>query len=122
MSQKILVTGATGNVGQEVARLLRERNQPLRAAVISEADAQNLPDPDIERRLFDFGDPATYPAAFKGVERLFLMRPPAISDVDKYIKPVLDYAGRSAFNILSSYPYWGLRRTVMFPIIRSKRS
>ncbi|MDP9371593.1 MAG: NmrA family NAD(P)-binding protein, partial [Chloroflexota bacterium] len=29
----ILVTGATGNVGSEVLRLLRDRGQPVRAAL-----------------------------------------------------------------------------------------
>jgi uncharacterized protein YbjT (DUF2867 family) len=92
MSQKILVTGATGNVGREVARILREQKQPFRAAVVSEASARKLPAPDIEWQLLDFGDPQTYPVAFEGVDRLFLIRPPAISDIDRYIKPVLEYA------------------------------
>ena len=59
MNHGILITGATGNVGRGVARLLHEKDQLLRAAVISEEDAQNLPVSDIGWRLFDFGDPAT---------------------------------------------------------------
>lgn len=92
MNKKILVTGATGNVGREVARILYEQNQPLRATVMSEEGAQNLPDAGIEWRIFDFGDPGTYPAAFEDVDRLFLMRPPAISDIKRTIKPTIDYA------------------------------
>ena len=41
---------------------------------------------------FDFGDLDTYATAFAGVDRLFLMRPPALSDVNRYMRPVVDYA------------------------------
>jgi uncharacterized protein YbjT (DUF2867 family) len=42
--------------------------------------------------VLDFENPQTYPAAFAGVDRLFLLRPPQMADVAKSIKPVLDYA------------------------------
>ena len=92
MSQKILVTGPTGNVGREVIARLQQLDAPLRAAVISEQEAQRLPAGVTDWRLFDFGDPSTYAAAFEDVDRLFLMRPPQISDIKRYIKPVIDYA------------------------------
>lgn len=88
----ILLTGATGNVGRELARILHSQGHPIRAAVVSAADARNLPHANIPWTQFDFGDPASYGAAFAGVDRLFLMRPPHISDIDRYIKPVIDYA------------------------------
>ncbi|WP_255410010.1 NmrA family NAD(P)-binding protein [Chroococcidiopsis sp. CCALA 051] len=44
MSNKILVTGATGNVGFEVLRELRERGYPVKAAVRSHSTSRsNLP-------------------------------------------------------------------------------
>ena len=88
----ILVTGATGNVGGPLARLLHEQGQPVRAAVSSPKSVARLPDPAIPWAVLDMNDPQTYPAAFAGVERLFLLRPPQISDVDRSIKPVIDYA------------------------------
>lgn len=92
-SKTILVTGATGNVGSEVIRFLLERGADVRAAVFSEEEAARLPQ-GLPWVLFDFGDQSTYPAAFEGVGKLFLMRPPQISDIDGMIKPAIDYAGQ----------------------------
>jgi uncharacterized protein YbjT (DUF2867 family) len=88
----ILVTGATGNVGGPLAKLLHEQGQPLRAAVSSPSSVRKLPDPAIPWAVLDFEDPQTYAAAFAGVDRLFLMRPPQMADVARSIQPVIDYA------------------------------
>jgi uncharacterized protein YbjT (DUF2867 family) len=87
----ILITGATGNVGGQIVKLLHEQGLPVRAAVISEADAANLPAP-VEWCTFDFTDPATYGPTFENVETMFLMRPPHISDIDRDMKPAMQYA------------------------------
>lgn len=87
----ILITGATGNVGSEVVRRLHEAGENVRAAVISEAEASRLPE-GVAWVRFDFTDPATFPDAFAGVTRLFLMRPPHIAQVRRDMKPAIDYA------------------------------
>ena len=92
MQPTILVTGATGNVGSELVRILHRQGHAVRAAVLSEADAASLPHPDVAWERFDFADPSTFSAAFFGVDRLFLMRPPAIANVDRFIRPAVDYA------------------------------
>jgi len=91
MNETILVTGATGNVGREVIRELVARRADVRAAVISDQGAQNL-GADVPQAIFDFADQSTYPAAFEGVGKMFLMRPPQISDIDRFIKPAIDFA------------------------------
>lgn len=91
MNGTMLITGATGNVGRELAQLLHNAGQPVRAAVISAADAANLPE-GVPWALFDFTDPATYAAAFAGVDRLFLLRPPHIANVARDMQPVIAYA------------------------------
>jgi uncharacterized protein YbjT (DUF2867 family) len=40
----------------------------------------------------DFARPASWPAALAGVDRLFLLRPPAIANARRYIYPVIDAA------------------------------
>ena len=40
---------------------------------------------------FDYTDPATFDA-FAGIDRMFLLRPPTIADVDRVIAPALDAA------------------------------
>ena len=41
---------------------------------------------------FDFGRPETFRPALDGVGKLFLMRPPQISEVERYIFPAIDAA------------------------------
>lgn len=91
MDNVILVTGATGNVGGEVIKLLHQSGVPLRAAVTSPQSAQRLSVP-VPWTILDFTDPATYATAFVGVRALFLMRPPHIANVERDIKPLIDYA------------------------------
>ncbi len=87
----IMVTGATGNVGTEVLHLLAQQGYTVRAAVRNVA-AVRAAAPNVEYVPFDFEDPATYAPALRGVRRLFLMRPPALSDTKRYINPVIDAA------------------------------
>ncbi|MCB8945248.1 MAG: SDR family oxidoreductase [Ardenticatenaceae bacterium] len=89
----ILVTGATGNVGREIVKLLFAEGTAVRAAVVSRQDVPKLPVP-VPWEIFDFTNPATYEAAFAGVEKLFLMRPPHIANIQRDMKPVLDYAAK----------------------------
>lgn len=94
MTGRILITGATGNVGRELVNLLVEQQQPVRAAVLSAAEAQTLP-PGVDWCVFNFTDPATYEAAFNGVDRVFLMRPPHLSNIKRDMKPTIDFANQA---------------------------
>lgn len=91
-SELILVIGATGNVGSEVVKSLHALGFNARATALNEKDAEKLPQEAGEVAFFEFGKPETFAKAFDGVKRMFLMRPPAISDIETYIKPVIDYA------------------------------
>ncbi len=90
----ILVTGATGNVGLEVAKDLQRRGAPIVAAVFDERDAARVAEqlPGVPAVPFDFGRPATFGPAFAGMEKVFLMRPPQITDVERYLFPAIDAA------------------------------
>lgn len=94
MDDCILVTGATGNVGREVVRLLAAQGAPVRAAVVSAQEAERLP-AGVPWRRFDFTDAATYADCFGGVDRLFLMRPPHISRVARDMQPAIAYAAQA---------------------------
>lgn len=85
-----LVTGATGNVGAGVARHLVQRGEPVVSAVRDVTDLGIVA--DTEARAFDFENPSGWVDAFVGVDRLFLLRPPAIADVQKCLFPVIDSA------------------------------
>jgi len=92
MNSKILVTGATGNVGSEVVRLLHDQGYQIKAAV---RDLKNIDDTltsQVEYVIFDFQQHNTLSSALQGVSKLFLVRPPAIAQVKRYIHPAIDAA------------------------------
>jgi uncharacterized protein YbjT (DUF2867 family) len=86
----LLVTGATGNVGAPLISELRARGLPVAAANPRDADT-------VETRQLDFEDPSTFAGALEGVGRVFLMRPPQISDTKRYLRPFV--AGMAAAGV-----------------------
>ncbi|MBE2237487.1 MAG: SDR family oxidoreductase [Caldilineaceae bacterium] len=92
MAATILVTGASGNVGAEVVKRLLAGGLPVRAADRKPARLRERFGDALEVVEFDFMRPETYTAAFAGIERMFLMRPPQLTNVKKYIVPALDAA------------------------------
>jgi uncharacterized protein YbjT (DUF2867 family) len=89
---KILVTGATGNVGAEVIRLLQQQNCHVVAAVRNPDKAQQILGNNIDCVPFDFTNSNTFTSAFLGVNKLFLVRPPALANLSKDIAPALQAA------------------------------
>jgi uncharacterized protein YbjT (DUF2867 family) len=65
--------------------------------------------------VFDFEKPETFITAFAGVKKLFLMRPPAISDVETYIKPVIDYAAENGVEQIAFLSLMGVEKKSYVP-------
>lgn len=81
--QRILITGATGNVGRAVlAALPRRADLDIRAAVrdLARGAADLRPFPGVRAVPFDFADPDSQEAALAGCDSVFLLRPPQLTD------------------------------------------
>lgn len=92
MSEMITVLGALGNVGAPLVDALIARKMTVRATHYNiERVTQRFGD-QVEACLFDFDDPSTISGALKGTGRLFLIRPPQITNVEKFMYPVIDKA------------------------------
>lgn len=91
---KILVTGATGNVGREIIAELRRRGRTADtvAAVSNPARSASELGDDIQYVKLDFADQNTYDPALNGIDKIFLLRPPQISDIPRYITPFIQAA------------------------------
>lgn len=85
----ILVTGATGQVGRATLDALRRQGAPVRAAVRGSEHGLG----EVEAVALDFMDPSTWDEALADVDRLFLLRPPPISDVRSTLNAFVDHAG-----------------------------
>ncbi len=75
-SRKILVTGATGNVGSLLIPNLTNLGADVRALVRDESKAQGLKDAGVEVVVGDLDKPDPLDAAFRGVDQVFLITPP----------------------------------------------
>ncbi len=71
----ILITGATGNIGSQVIKLLVHEHVPMRALVRDVQRASTLKANGIELVQGEFEKPETLEAALAGVERAFLLLP-----------------------------------------------
>ncbi|MBL7497626.1 SDR family oxidoreductase [Frankia sp. CNm7] len=69
---KILVTGATGDVGRHVVRGLAERGLPVRAFVRDRDRAARALGPGVELATGDLADRGSLRRAMSGADRLFL--------------------------------------------------
>jgi uncharacterized protein YbjT (DUF2867 family) len=78
----ILVPGATGAVGSKVVKQLSAKGETIKAAARS---ANNNTFGNLKRVQvvqLDYNNPETLAAAFKGVDKLFLLTPPQSTTLD----------------------------------------
>ncbi len=87
MSKKVLVLGATGNVGRPlVARLIAAKED------VKAASRRAAPVAGAESVRFDYADPSTFEAAFDGVDRVFVMLPGGYTNPVGHLQPVIQAA------------------------------
>ena len=115
---KILITGATGNVGLSTVRLLLDQqdlNYEVLAAVRNVESAKKLEGLAKAQLVnFEFDEPATYAAALKDVKKVLLIRPNQVSDVSKHIFPFLDQVEKSGVEQLVFVSIVGAERNRVF--------
>jgi uncharacterized protein YbjT (DUF2867 family) len=89
MDDKIFLTGITGNVGSAVVDYLKSEKINFIAGVRNIEKSVKL-DKSIEYRQFDFENADTYEIALKGVNKVFLVRPPQLTDVKGIFTPFIE--------------------------------
>ncbi|WP_026777579.1 NmrA family NAD(P)-binding protein [Polaribacter sp. Hel_I_88] len=116
---KILITGATGNIGTEVVNFLNTltNKAEIIVAVRNIASAKNnfRNQPNLGYRTFNFKDPQTYTSAFKDIEILFLLRPPQIAEVNRYFKPLLESAKKNGIEKIVFLSVQGAEKSNIIP-------
>jgi uncharacterized protein YbjT (DUF2867 family) len=112
--KEVLITGATGNVGESVLNLLAAQGASVRAGIRKSpsAAAQRT---GVSYVHFDFADPTTYRPALTGVERLFLVRPPAIADAKQFINPFIDAAKEAGVRHVVFLSLLGVEKNPVVP-------
>lgn len=83
--QVIIVTGATGNIGRELVKLLAATKTSARAVLRDPTKAKDL---GLEVAKGDLADPASLDRAFEGANHLFLLAPTAENQVQLEINAI----------------------------------
>ena len=94
MAKTVLVTGATGTVGRDVAKLLSKKGAAVRAGVRDQAKARQRFDDDIALAMFDFEDDSSFAGALDGVGKVFLL-PPLLPNQVELTNAFVDAAKRA---------------------------
>jgi len=110
-----LVIGALGNVGTEVIKQLQAEGHVIRAADIDEKKLREKFGDSVECIRFDFCDERTYEATFRGVQKMFLMRPPHISNVKRDMFPAIDAAKRAGMKHVVFLSLIGIEKLTFVP-------
>lgn len=117
--RKVLVTGATGNIGMEViAHLYPLREGMIIAAGVRDqckSKAKFAAYPDIALVEFDFENSATFEHALDGVDCVFLLRPPHISDVKGAFHPLLKIMEKFSVGQVVFLSVQGVEKSAVIP-------
>jgi uncharacterized protein YbjT (DUF2867 family) len=111
----ILVTGALGNVGAEVVKQLQSRGRAVRAADLDVRHLKSQFGDSVQAVPFDFSKPEMYEGAFRDVKTMFLMRPPRISNVRRYMFPAIDAAKRAGVRHVVFLSLIGIEKATFVP-------
>jgi uncharacterized protein YbjT (DUF2867 family) len=90
--EKILVVGATGSVGFEVAKLLNDLNKPVKIAVRDPERAKSINLKNAKLVHFEYQSPDTFDSAFDDVEKLLIVSPPSYLNLQELVKNAVDAA------------------------------
>ena len=115
---KILITGATGNVGMEVIEALMKLNKPFDIyAGIKDLgrDKLILERFNIKTIAFDFTNTNTFKPVLIQCDVLFLLRPPQISDVTQFFKPLVETAIQCGVKHIVFLSVQGVEKSTIIP-------
>jgi len=115
---KVLITGSTGNVGIEVLSALQKINHQLEIyAGVKNTEVGNdkLTNFNIKAIKFDFTNCETFVPAIQNMDLLFLLRPPQLSDVNKYFEPLIKIAKQSSVKHIVFLSVQGVEKSKIIP-------
>lgn len=111
---KVLVTGASGNVGSYVVKELLTMGEKVVGATTNIQNINKLFDNQIEPVFFDFTNKDTYDKALEDVDRVFLMRPPHLGKPED-LYPFIDAMKTHNVKLVSFLSLMGVEHNTIPP-------
>ena len=111
---KILVTGASGNVGKYVVQELIEKGEDVVAGGNDIVKIQNLFEHKVDYAKLDFTDEKTFEKALEKVDRVFLMRPPHLGKPED-LYPFIECMKSRKIKMVSFLSLMGVEKNTIPP-------
>src|SRR5437870_7538123 len=115
MSKSVLMTGATGSVGRNVAKRLSEKGVSVRAGVRDQAKAREQFGSNIALAPFGFENEQTFSGALEGVEKVFLL-PPLLPNQLEVTNVFVDAAKRAGVRRIVKLSAIGVDDEIRFTV------
>jgi len=115
---KVLITGATGNVGVMVFKALQKYKHDLELfAGVRNTETVNekILNHNLKSVNFDFTNFKTFLPALENIDILFLLRPPQISDVNSCFKPLILAAKQARIKQIIFLSVQGVEKSKIIP-------
>ncbi|WP_413376081.1 NmrA family NAD(P)-binding protein [Alkalihalobacillus sp. 1P02AB] len=111
---KVLVTGASGNVGRFVTQKLLRLGEQVVVAGTDLEKLERLFSDSVCKVVLDFTDPHTFSEALKGIDRVFLMRPPYLGKPEQ-MYPFIDAMKKHNIKFVSFLSLMGIENNKFPP-------
>jgi len=117
---KILITGVTGNLGQSTVKEIlkcKDKDVKIIAAARDIEKAKEIfhKDNSLEFRAFDFKSNELMEKALEEIDKVLLIRPPAISQVKEYILPFIKIAKKKKIKQMVFLSLQGVEKNPIVP-------
>ncbi|TCT12202.1 uncharacterized protein YbjT (DUF2867 family) [Natranaerovirga pectinivora] len=111
---KVLITGASGNVGRYVVKELLSKGETVVAAGTNTEKLKKIFGETVDVVNFDFADEKTYEKALEEVDRVFLMRPPHLGKPED-LYPFIDALKSHNIKLVSFLSLMGVEKNTIPP-------
>lgn len=95
MADTILVVGANGTIGRPLVQALLAKGAVVRAASRTGSAVEGA-----EGVVFNVADPATFPAAFEGVDAVYLLLPAGTLTIAELLLPLIAFAAERKVKVV----------------------
>jgi uncharacterized protein YbjT (DUF2867 family) len=114
MTEKILVIGATGRIGNELVKLLIKKGKTVRAATRNPEKVISIFKNSVEVTKFDYEQPQTFASSLIGIEKIFLTVRPGDNQSDKFAMPLIDEAKKANVQLIVDLTAMGVEQDETF--------
>ena len=111
---KILITGASGNVGSYVVKELLKLNEEVVAAGTNKEKLEKMLGDSVDIVKLDFTKPETFKNALIDIDRVFLMRPPHLGKPED-LYPFIDFIKSKDIRLISFLSLMGVEKNTIPP-------